>query len=170
MSRNNGTQPAVFRIAERRDCALIARFIRELAIYERMEDKVVATDELLEEWLFDKHSAEVFFAVVDGREVGFALFFTNFSTFLGRAGLYLEDLFVQPEYRGRGIGSAMMSKLASIACERGYGRFEWACLDWNAPSIKFYDSLGAMPLSDWTVYRITGETLSGLASECGALD
>ena len=153
-----------FRKPERKDCALILRFIRDLAEYEQMANEVVATEELLAEWLFDKHTAEVIFAIADGKEVGFALFFPNFSTFLGRAGLYLEDLYVLPEYRGRGIGKAILRELACIAVQRGYGRFEWWCLDWNIPSIEFYRSLGAEPMSDWTVYRISGDTLNKLAN------
>ena len=149
--------------AERKDTAVIFSFIKELALYENMLDQVVATEELLEEWLFDKKAAEVIFAVEDGREVGFALFFHNFSTFLGRAGIYLEDLFVLPEYRGRGFGKALLRKLAQTAVERGCGRLEWACLDWNKPSIDFYLSLGAKPLDDWTVYRLTGDTLRKMA-------
>ena len=152
-----------FRNAERRDTALILRFIKELADYEKMLDEVVADEATLEEWLFDKQKAEVIFAVVDGREIGFALFFHNFSTFLGHAGIYLEDLYVMPEYRGKGYGKAILKKLASIAVERGCGRLEWWCLDWNKPSIDFYLSLGAEPMSDWTVYRITGDTLRQLA-------
>jgi len=152
-----------FRLADRNDCALILRFIRELAIYERLENEVVASEELLAEWLFDKQTAEVFFAVVDGREIGFALFFTNFSTFLGRAGLYLEDLYVLPEYRGRGVGAKMLRELARISVERGYGRFEWACLNWNTPAIDFYLALGAVPMSEWTIYRMTGDRLSDFA-------
>ena len=124
-----------------------------------MSDEVVANEELLEEWIFDKQKAEVIFALEGQKEVGFALFFYNFSTFLGRAGLYLEDLFVRPEYRGRGYGKGILKKLASIAVERGCGRLEWCCLDWNQPSIDFYLSLGAQPLSDWTIYRIAGEKL-----------
>ena len=104
------------------------------------------------------------FAVKDGKEIGFALFFHNFSTFLGRAGLYLEDLFVLPEYRGQGCGKAILKKLASIALERGCGRLEWWCLDWNRPSIDFYLSLGAQPMSDWTVYRVAGNALTDLAT------
>ena len=152
-----------FRNAERRDTALILRFIKELADYEKMLDEVVADEATLEEWLFDKQKAEVIFAVVDGREIGFALFFHNFSTFLGRAGIYLEDLYIMPEYRGKGYGKAILKKLASIAVERGCGRLEWWCLDWNKPSIDFYLSLGAEPMSDWTVYRIAGDTLRQLA-------
>lgn len=153
-----------FRFANREDTPLILEFIKGLAEYEKMLDDVVADEKLLEEWIFDKQKAEVLFAVVDGKEVGFALFFHNFSTFLGRAGIYLEDLFVKPEYRGRGYGKAILSKLASIAVERKCGRLEWWCLDWNKPSIDFYLSLGAVPMSDWTVYRITGDTLNELAS------
>lgn len=152
-----------FRKAEREDVALILEFIKGLAAYEKMENEVVTDEALLEEWIFDKQKAEVIFAVADGKEVGFALFFHNFSTFLGRAGLYLEDLFVKPEYRGKGYGKAILKKLAAIAVERGCGRLEWSCLDWNKPSIDFYRSLGAVPMEEWTVYRVTGETLKKLA-------
>ncbi|MCQ2552520.1 MAG: GNAT family N-acetyltransferase [Clostridia bacterium] len=152
-----------YRFATREDTSLIMEFVKELAIYEKMEDQVVGTEELYNEWLFDKQKAEVIFALEDGKEVGFALFFHNFSTFLGRAGIYLEDLFVKPEYRGKGYGKGLITKLAQIAVERGCGRLEWWCLDWNKPSIDFYLSLGAKPMSDWTVYRITGETLENLA-------
>ncbi|MBR5459353.1 MAG: GNAT family N-acetyltransferase [Clostridia bacterium] len=152
-----------FRFAEKSDVGLILQFIRDLAEYEKMSDEVVATEELLGEWLFEKKSAEVVFALEDGREVGFALFFHNFSTFLGRAGIYLEDLFVKPEYRGKGYGKGLIKKLAQIAVERGCGRLEWSCLDWNTPSIEFYKSLGAVPMEDWTVYRVTGDTLTTLA-------
>ena len=152
-----------FRYAAPADCGTILRFIRELAIYEDMLDQVVATEDLLREWIFEKKKAEVIFACVDGKEVGFALFFHNFSTFLGRAGLYLEDLFVLPEYRKKGYGKAILKQLAQIAVERGCGRLEWACLDWNRPSIDFYLSLGAVPMEEWTTYRVTGETLQKLA-------
>ena len=152
-----------FRIAGREDCALILHFIKELAKYEKLENEVVSTEELLNEWLFDKRAAEVVFALVDGQEVGFALFFSNFSTFMGRCGLYLEDLFVLPEHRGHGVGTSLLRKLAGIAVERGYGRFEWICLDWNTPSIEFYLSLGAVPMDEWTVYRVAGEALTNLA-------
>ena len=152
-----------FRFAEKSDVGLILQFIRDLAEYEKMSDEVVATEELLDEWLFEKKSAEVVFALEDGREVGFALFFHNFSTFLGRAGIYLEDLFVKPEYRGKGYGKGLIKKLAQIAVERGCGRLEWSCLDWNTPSIEFYKSLGAVPMEDWTVYRVTGDTLTTFA-------
>lgn len=157
-----------FRKAERKDVALILEFIRELADYEKMLDEVVATPELLEKWIFDERKAEVIFALESEREVGFALFFHNFSTFLGRAGIYLEDLYVRPECRGKGYGKTLLKELARIAVERGCGRLEWWCLDWNQPSIDFYLSLGAEPMKDWTVYRIAGETLKALASGvCG---
>lgn len=152
-----------FRYAKRTDSALILRFIKALAEYEKMLDEVIADESAIEEWIFDKQKAEVIFAIADGREVGFALFFHNFSTFLGRAGIYLEDLFVFPEYRGKGYGKALLKRLASIAVERKCGRLEWWCLDWNQPSIDFYLSLGAEPMSDWTVYRITGNTLLELS-------
>ena len=152
-----------FRFAEERDTPLILNFIKWLADYERMLDQVVADEATLADQLFRKKNAEVLFALEDGKEVGFALFFHNFSTFLGRSGLYLEDLFVLPEHRGKGYGKAILQKLAAIALERGCGRMEWWCLDWNKPSIDFYRSLGAEPMSDWTVYRLTGETLNSLA-------
>ena len=152
-----------FRFAVERDCALILQFIRDLAEYEKMSDQVVATEALLREWIFEKKKAEVLFACEDGHEVGFALFFHNFSTFLGRAGIYLEDLFVLPEHRGKGYGKAILKQLAKITVERGCGRLEWACLDWNRPSIDFYLSLGAAPMDEWTTYRLTGVTLQKLA-------
>lgn len=158
-------QTPVFRFAEEGDTPLILQFIRELADYEGMLSEVVADEATLKEWIFRKQKAEVLFVLADGREVGFALFFHNFSTFLGRAGLYLEDLYVKPEYRGRGYGKAILKKLAAIAVERGCGRLEWWCLDWNRPSIDFYLSLGAQPMEYWTVYRITGDTLTSLAGE-----
>ena len=152
-----------FRFAEERDTPLILDFIKWLADYEQLLDQVVADEATLTDQLFRKKNAEVLFALEDGKEVGFALFFHNFSTFLGRSGLYLEDLFVLPEHRGKGYGKAILQKLAAIALERGCGRMEWWCLDWNKPSIDFYRSLGAEPMSDWTVYRLTGDTLGKLA-------
>ena len=152
-----------FRFAEERDTPLILDFIKWLADYEQLLDQVVADEATLTDQLFRKKNAEVLFALEDGKEVGFALFFHNFSTFLGRSGLYLEDLFVLPEHRGKGYGKAILQKLATIAVELGCGRLEWWCLDWNKPSIDFYRSLGAEPMSDWTVYRLTGETLNSLA-------
>ena len=148
------------------DEELILSFIRALADYERMSDQVVATPALLREWIFEKKKAEVVFAEAEGRPVGFALFFHNFSTFLGRAGLYLEDLFVLPEERGKGYGEALLRHLARTALDRGCGRLEWACLDWNRPSIDFYTKkMRALPMEEWTTYRLTGETLEAAAGE-----
>ena len=152
-----------FRYAEEKDVSTILFFIKELAAYEQMLDDVVATEELLKEWIFEKKKAEVIFAVVKGMDIGFALFFHNFSTFLGRAGIYLEDLYVIPAFRGKGYGKALLRELARIAVERGCGRLEWWCLDWNKASIGFYLSLGAEPMKDWTVYRITGDNSCKLA-------
>ena len=152
-----------FRQARPEDTGLILRFIRELAAYERMEDQVVADEETLRRWIFEKKGAQVVFALADDMEVGFALYFHNFSTFLGRSGIYLEDLVVRPEYRGMGYGKALLCRLAAIAKEEGCGRLEWSCLDWNQPSIDFYRGLGAVPMEGWTVYRLTGETLRAAA-------
>ena len=151
------------RYAQESDIPQILQFIRELASYENMLDEVVATEDLLQEWIFEKKKAEVILAVKDNKSVGFALFFHNFSTFLGRAGIYLEDLFVEPEHRSKGIGKALLQRLAQITMERGCGRLEWACLDWNKPSIDFYLSLDATPMDQWTVYRLTGDTLRRMA-------
>lgn len=150
------------RPAERRDVPLILRFIRELAAYEKLSDQVTATEELLESWIFDREKAEVLFVLVDGKEAGFALFFHNFSTFLGKAGIYLEDLYVEEACRGLGCGKALLTELARIAVRRGCGRLEWSCLDWNTPSIGFYRSLGAVPMEGWSVYRLTGDALDQL--------
>ena len=152
------------RKAVRQDVPLILEFIKGIARYEKMENKVVATTELLEEQLFDKGRAEVIFAMEEGVEVGFALFFHNFSTFLGRSGLYLEDLFVYPEHRGKGYGKALFLELVRIANERGCGRMEWVCLNWNKPSIDFYRSMGAVPLDEWTTYRLTSDAMKKLTS------
>ena len=154
-----------FRYAERKDTKLILQFVKELAEYEKLSSEVVADEATLEEWIFDKQKAEVIFALDGDKEAGFALFFHNFSTFLGRAGIYLEDLYVSPEYRGRGYGKGLLKQLASIAVERGCGRLEWSCLDWNKPSIDIYLSLGAKPMDEWTVYRLTGETLNNFAKQ-----
>ncbi len=153
-----------FRNAIESDVPLILAFIKELAAYEKMLGEVVATEELLKKWIFVEKKAEVIFALEDNKEVGFALFFHNFSTFVGKAGIYLEDLFVLPKYRGKGYGKALLQELARIAMERECGRLEWACLDWNKPSIDFYLSLEAQPMDEWTVYRISGDTLKKLAS------
>ena len=152
-----------FRYATKEDAGLILEFIRDLATYEHMLDEVIATEELLAEWIFEKEKAEVIFALEDGKEVGFALFFHNFSTFLGRAGIYLEDLYVKENYRGKGYGKALLKELAKITVERGCGRLEWWCLDWNKPSIDFYRSLGAEPMEEWTTYRLSGGTLKKMA-------
>lgn len=152
------------RFAAREDIPTILKFIRALAAYEKMEDQVIADETLLETWIFEKRKAEVLLAFEGDTPVGFALFFHNFSTWLGRAGIYLEDLFVLPEYRGRGYGKLLLKRLARIAVQRGCGRLEWACLDWNEPSIAFYKSVGATALDEWTTYRLTGDALLALAS------
>lgn len=153
------------RFAVREDVPLILDFIKRLADYEHLLDEVIATEEILELWIFDKKKAEVIIAEEDGEPVGFALFFHNFSTFLGRAGVYLEDLFVIPEKRGKGYGKALLQKLAQIAVDRGCGRLEWWCLDWNESSIDFYKKLGAVSMEEWTVYRIAGNRLVEFSKE-----
>jgi len=153
-----------FRQACREDCALILKFIHAIAEYERLSHEVVATEEILDDWLFKRGTAEVLFAVQDGVEVAFAVYFTNFSTFLGRGGMYLEDIFVMPQFRGNGVGKAILSELARIAVTRGYGRLDWSCLDWNTPSIELYLSLGAKPMDEWTTFRLTGDNLKQLAA------
>lgn len=155
------------RFAQEQDVPVILSFIRALAEYERLAHEVTATQELLHEWLFVKKTAEVLIAEEGGEAVGFALFFHNFSTFLGKAGIYLEDLFVSPAHRGKGYGRALLRALAQIAKARGCGRLEWSCLDWNKPSIDFYLSMGAKPMDGWTVYRLTGETLDAMAEDGG---
>lgn len=152
-----------FRKAHRGDEGLVLEYIRALADYEHMLDEVMATESLLEEWLFEDGKAEVLFALADGEEVGFALYFYNFSTFQGRAGVYLEDLFVKPEHRGHGYGRALLQELAKTVRDQGCGRLEWMCLDWNQPSIDFYLSLGAERLDDRTGYRLEGDRLKRLA-------
>ena len=154
------------RPAEGADVPIIAELIRGLATFEKMEDQVSMTEERLAESLFGKHRyAETLLAEDGGTPVGFALFFHNFSTFLGQPGLYLEDLFVVPEHRGRGIGRTLLKELARLAVERGCGRLEWSVLDWNSDAIAFYERLGARPNSEWTVYRLTGEALTSLGRE-----
>ena len=148
------------------DVPVIAQLIRGLARFEKLEHEVVMTEDLLATALFGKRQyAEVLLAEDEGQAVGFALFFHNFSTFLGRPGIYLEDLFVMPEHRGKGIGRLLLASLARLAVERGCGRLEWAVIDWNREAIRFYERLGARPNSDWTIYRLTGEALSGLARQ-----
>lgn len=165
MRFDTGLEGLQIRFAEEKDVPLILEFIRKLAAYEKMEQEVSATEAILRESIFQRKAAEVIFGEYDRKPVAFALFFHNFSTFLGRSGLYLEDLFVDPEMRGRGIGKILLSFLARLAAERGCGRLEWWCLDWNEPSIDFYRKLGAVPMDQWTVYRITGDTLSELANQ-----
>lgn len=150
----------IIRYASKEDAGLVLHFIKELAVYEKMEDLVVATESDIEKCIFDEKIAEVIFVCEDGKEVGFALFFHTFSTFLGKAGIHLEDLYVIPEYRGKGYGKALLKELARIAVERDCGRLEWSCLDWNTPSIDFYKSLGAVELSEWLDFRLSGDALS----------
>ena len=150
--------------ASERDIPVILKFIRDLAEYEKLSHLVVATQESVRQNIFGPNPvAEVLIAYWNDQAVGFALFLRNFSTFLGQVGIYLEDLFVEPEHRGKGIGKALLVRLAQLAVERGYGRLEWSVLDWNTPSIEFYRSLGAVPLNEWTGYRLTGEALTRLA-------
>ena len=153
------------RFAERKDIPVILGFIRKLAEYEKLENEVVATEELLGTWLFEKNKAEVLLALEGENPVGYALFFHNFSTFLGRAGIYLEDLFVLPEKRGKGYGKALLTHLAHITVDRECGRLEWSCLDWNKPSLDFYQSLGAKRMTGWTVHRLTGDDLRRVAQQ-----
>jgi GNAT superfamily N-acetyltransferase len=148
------------------DVPLIADLIRGLARYEKLEHEVTMTEEKLTDSLFgERRYAETLIAEEDGEPVGFALFFHNFSTFLAQPGIYLEDLFVVPEHRGRGIGRALLERLAQVAVDRGCGRLEWAVLNWNQDAIRFYERLGAKPNSEWTVYRLAGEPLRALAGE-----
>jgi len=156
---------AEIRSARPEDAASILSLIQELADYEKLSSEVVATPELIRETLFgERPVAECLLAEVDGQAVGFALFFYNYSTFLGRPGIYLEDLYVQPVHRKRGIGKTLFKRVAGLAVERNCGRMEWSVLDWNEPSIDFYKSMGAVPMSEWTVYRLTGETLKSAAA------
>lgn len=158
-------QNFTIRHAQENDCELILTFIKELAKYEKMENDVVATISSLHEWIFEKQVANVIFALEDGKEIGFALYFHNFSTFVGKAGIYLEDIFILPEYRGKGYGKAIFRYLAKTAKEKNCGRLEWCCLDWNKPSIDFYLSMGAKPLNEWTVYRLSEDKFDELVSE-----
>jgi GNAT superfamily N-acetyltransferase len=160
---NAGTGEFTLRRATAADVPVILRCIRGLAEYERLAHECKATEELLHESLFGSApAAEVVLASCDEEPAGFALWFRSYSTFLARPGIYLEDLFVFPEFRGRGLGRQLLSRLAAIALERGYGRLEWAVLDWNADAIRFYESLGAVPMSDWTTYRVMGDALRAL--------
>ncbi len=153
------------RFATEKDVKLILNFIKELADYEKLLHEVVATEEILMDSLFVRKSAEVIIGEEDGEPVGFALFFHNFSTFLGRPGIYLEDLYIRPEMRGKGYGKTLLAFLAKLALERNCGRFEWWCIDWNEPSINFYKSIGAVPMDEWTVYRVHNQALEALANE-----
>lgn len=153
------------RKAGKKDVPLILAFIKGIAKYEKMENEVLATEELLNEWLFVKGIGEVIFAMENGKEVGFALYFHNFSTFVGKAGLYLEDLYVYPEHRGKGYGKALFLELVKTAVERGCGRMEWVCLNWNRPSIDFYRSMGAVPMDEWKTYRLTEDKLRKLVQK-----
>lgn len=153
------------RFAAEADIGLLLEFIKGLAEYERMLDQVVATEEILKEWLFTQKKAEAVIGEFEGKPVAFSIFFHNFSTFLGRAGIYIEDLFVLPGFRGKGFGKALLTFVAKLALRRGCGRVEWSCLNWNEPSIQFYLSLGAKPASGWTVYRLAGETLAALGGK-----
>lgn len=153
------------RFATEKDTALVLSFIQQLAAYERMSSDVIASEESLRKWIFEKKKAEVLIGFVEGQPIGFALFFHNFSTFVGKSGLYLEDLFIKEEYRHYGFGKQFFTELAKIAVERDCGRFEWSCLDWNEPSIAFYKSLGAKPLDEWTIYRLSGDALKTVAGD-----
>lgn len=153
------------RFAGEEDVPLILGFIRELAAYENLTHQVVATEKDIRQSLFERKVAEVVISEYDGKPVGFALFFYNFSTFLGKPGIYLEDLYVKPELRGKGIGKTLLSFLAKLTLERDCGRLEWACLDWNEPSIRFYKQMGAIPMDEWTVYRVCDGALAELAEK-----
>lgn len=151
------------RFATRKDIATILSFIKELAVYEKLLDEVIATEALLEKYLFDEQKAEVILGEIEGKPVAFALFFTNFSTFLGKPGLYLEDLYVKKEYRGQGFGKQILAFLANLVLERDYGRLEWWVLDWNTSSIEFYKKIGAIPMDEWTTFRVTQDKLHLIA-------
>ena len=147
-----------FRIAQRQDTPLILEYIKKLADYEKRLDEVIATEDDIEKWVFDERQAEVIFAQLDGEVIGFALYFLSFSTYIGNVNMHLEDLFIEPEYRGKGYGKALLKELAKIVIDRGYGRFEWTCLSWNKPSIDFYLSIGAEQ-KDWNVFHFKGDAL-----------
>lgn len=161
---NTNTAEFNLRLATIEDTELVLDFIKELAEYEHMSDQVVATPALLKDTIFVQKKAEVIIAEHEGKPVGFALFFHNYSTFLGRPGIYLEDLYVKESMRGMGLGTRILTYLARLATERGCGRLEWACLDWNEPSIQFYKQMGSVPMDEWTVYRLQGEALQDMAA------
>lgn len=154
-----------FRFAKEEDVGKVLFFIKKIAEYEKMENEVVNSEDLLREYLFDKKRAEVFFILEDDKEVGFALYFYNYSTFVGRSGLYLEDLYILPEYRHKGYGKKAFIHLARIAKEKSCSRMEWVCLNWNRPSIDFYHSLGAISMDEWTTYRLTEDKILALAKQ-----
>lgn len=148
-----------FKQAEPKDMATLLSLIKELASYEHLEQEVTATEEILTEWIFTKKKADAVFPVLDGKFIGYCLYFYNFSTFLGKAGIYVEDLFIQPAFRHKGYGRKLLQHITQKAKDEGLGRVEWACLDWNKPSIDFYLSLGAVPMEGWSTYRLTEEKL-----------
>lgn len=152
-----------YRLAEEKDIDVLLGLIKELAEYEKMTDQVLNSPELMREWFFKKQAAQAFLAEVDGEAVGMAIFFRTYSTFVGKGGIHLEDLFVKKAFRGQGIGKTLLKKVAAVAVTEGCGRMEWNCLNWNTPSIEFYHSLGAIPLSEWTYYRLAGKTLETVA-------
>lgn len=153
------------RFAEREDTPLILQFIKKLAEYEKLLHEVTANEKILEESLFDKKIAEVIIAEYKEVPIGFALFFHNFSTFIGKPGIYLEDLYIEPKYRGKGFGKKLLAFLANLCIERDCGRLEWWVLDWNKPSIDFYMSIGAVPMEEWSTFRMTGDSIKSLAKE-----
>ena len=153
------------RFAEEKDAAAIFSMVKELAEYEKLLDSLKATEDLLRESLFKRSVAETVIGEYEGQPVGYAIFFHNFSSFVGRIGIYIEDLYVKPQLRGKGFGEAMFLYIAKLAVERNCGRLEWSCLNWNTPSIAFYQKMGAVPLDEWTTYRLTGETLTKIAIE-----
>lgn len=153
-----------FKIAERHDSPLILEYIKKLADYEKRLDEVIATESDIEKWVFDEKQAEVIFAYLNDDVIGFALYFLSFSTYIGNVNMHLEDLFIDPEYRGKGYGKALLKELAKIVLNRGYGRFEWTCLSWNKPSIDFYLSIGAEQ-KDWNVFHFKGEALEKFVNE-----
>jgi GNAT superfamily N-acetyltransferase len=155
----------VIREATAKDTPLVFALIRDLAAYERLSDQITATEESIRHWIFDQHAAEVLIGEIDGEPAGYALYFRTFSTFGGKAGMYVEDVYVTEPLRKQGLGKAFFIRMAQICQQRGYGRMEWNCLDWNAPSISFYTSMGAVPLSDWTMFRLSRDAVAKLANE-----
>lgn len=154
-----------FRYAEIKDIPLIFQFVKKLAEFEQIPEAVFATEELLKEWMFEKQRAEVVFAMVNGKEIGFSFFYQTFPAYLGKGGLYIDDLFIDQEYRGKGYGKKLLGHMAEIALERGCGRLEWCCLNWNESSMNFYRSLGAVPLDECTVFRASEKVIKHLAEK-----